>query len=523
MRPVRHAGRWVGFALLAILAIGPLSAPALGAPTVPPAVTPGTPVLSPSLAGGPSSTQVGAHFWGADVRPYYSLGAGATSTYRSSGLSVVRWPGGAVADRLNVTSNRIYNDNGTVATPAVNESTFVAWCRAVGCAAVIGLPGEIDSPATAAYDVRYTEQSLRFTPLYWEIGNEPALWTHFGIPWGQWNSTQASNATPASYANLVRSYAAAIHSVDPTAHILGLPGVGQGAYGEAGWIRATVALNGPNLSGVAIHVYPAGGNVTGAPSLSTFYATLDGPSSLPSRLPVDEAAVAAACRTCGPIPVLATELGSGTQGGAYNSYMTGFPDVPYIAAEAVQALSLNLSQSDLFALQASYGGSLLAANGSASPVALLYEDLLSRLGPVVSSTFGGGPGSHVAGIVTRTNNGSSDQVLVANTNVSQAFLLAVRGPASPYGFDSTVVTWNATTGQPVVRQFTGVPVPLVRVPAESVALLVVNASLHVVRVVGATPTAPWVGAGAVVPGAVLGVAVAGPLLARRRLAAGRVA
>ncbi len=521
MSGARRAGLVAGtcLAALLLLATGPVSAPAFALP-VPPAATPtGAAVLSPSLSSSGSLSVTGPDFWGANVRPYYTLGSPATSVYRAAGLSVVRWPGGAVADRFNITSNRIYNDNGTVAIPPVNESTFVSWCRSVGCAAIIGLPGEIDNPSTAAFYVRYTEQTLGFTPLYWEIGNEPALWTHFGIAWSQWNLSQAQNATPASYANLVHAYVAAIHAVDPKAHVLGLAGVGQGAYGEAGWIRASVALNGPNLSGVAIHVYPAGGTVSGHASLTGFFGTLNGSSALLNRLPTDRAAVAAACPSCGPLPILATELGSGTQGGAYNTYMTGFADVPYVAAEAIQALSLNLSQVDLFAFQASYGGSLIATNGSASVVDLLYQQLLSRLDPVVASSFGGPSGSEVSGIVTHTVNGSTSSVLLTNTNATRSAMVSVRGPSSPNGFDSTVVTWNSTLGAPVTRHVLGGPIPILQLAPESVALLIVNASVHIGHVAGGTPAVPWVGSAALVPGTVLGLAVVAPLLARRVLAA----
>src|SRR4029077_6850449 len=109
-------------------------------------------------------------------------------------------------------------------------------------------PAEIDSPSTAAYDVAYTEQVLQFRPAYWEIGNEPAIWTHFQLPWSEWAPAQNLNATPVQFAQVVQRYVTAIHAVDPSAAIIGLGGVGTGAYGETPWITSTVRLNGPNLS-----------------------------------------------------------------------------------------------------------------------------------------------------------------------------------------------------------------------------------------------------------------------------------
>jgi hypothetical protein len=323
-------------------------------------------------------------FWGANVRVYYPLGPAQTDAFADRPLNFVRWPGGATADEYNYTSNRVYQDDGTSYVPPSNESQFIGWCRAVGCSAIFQLPAEIDDPATAAYYVHYTIATLHFHPAYWEIGNEPALWTHFGIPWSLWRSSQNVNATPGSYAVTVQAYAKAIRAVDPSARLIGLPGVGTGGYGEASWITATVRLNGPNLSAVGIHVYPAGGatpgsNVSGASFLDTLY----GPGSLPYRVPRDRAAILAACPNCTNLPLFVTELGSGTNGGPYQSYMAAFPQVPYIAAELAQAIQLEVMNVDLYALQANYSGSLLNTSTAPTVTEALYAELLSQLQPEV--------------------------------------------------------------------------------------------------------------------------------------------
>ena len=108
-----------------------------------------------------------------------------------------------MAERYNVTANVLTNDGGGVYSPPVNLSSFAAWCIQLGCHAIIQLPTEIASPSTAAFEVAYTEQVVRFIPDYWEIGNEPTTWTHFGIPWSQWNASQNYNATPLAFASLV--------------------------------------------------------------------------------------------------------------------------------------------------------------------------------------------------------------------------------------------------------------------------------------------------------------------------------
>ena len=122
---------------------------------------------------------------------------------------------------------------GAASNVTTNLTSFVTWCETFGCHAILELPAEIDDPSTAAYDVSYTERVLAFHPSYWEIGNEPAIWTHFEIPWSEWNASQAQNATPEQFAQVVPAYNIAIHSVDPSAPIIGLGGVGTGAFAEA--------------------------------------------------------------------------------------------------------------------------------------------------------------------------------------------------------------------------------------------------------------------------------------------------
>ncbi|MCI4360101.1 MAG: hypothetical protein L3J91_00195, partial [Thermoplasmata archaeon] len=201
---------------------------------------------------------LGSEFWGVNVGPNVEPSTALADALARSPARVVRFPGGASGDEFNFTAGTLTNDSG-VAKPAVeNLSEFSAWCRSVACEPILELPGEIDSPSTGAFYVAYAEQTLGVHPIAWEIGNEPALWSHFGVPWSGWTLAQRVTPTPSQYAQVVRAYVAAIRAVDATAPILGLPGVGTGEYQETAWINATVALNGPNLSGVAIHAYPAG-------------------------------------------------------------------------------------------------------------------------------------------------------------------------------------------------------------------------------------------------------------------------
>jgi len=388
-----------------------------------------------------------AGFWGADVRPYYPLSTGTAALLNSTPVTTLRWPGGATGDDYNYTANRLYYNGGTYYSPPTNESQFVAFCRSVACQAILELPGEVDDPATAAYYVSYTLHNLHFSPAYWEIGNEPAQWTHFGIPWANWSTSQSVNATPGSYARVVQSYIAAIRAVAPTAAFVGLPGVGTGGYNEATWIRATVALNGPNLSAVAIHVYPAGGAPAGSnQTAASFLGTLTGNGALPARLPTDRAAISAACPACPPIRLLVTELGSGTQGGPFARYMAGYADMVYLAAEMAQAISAGVPNVDLFAWQSTYNGSLLAANGTTSRSFGLYSQMFPLLQPVVmNATLSGAPGS-VFLAATRDLGNSTYTLLVVNANTTAGVQFNLPSFGVPLGGAGAAWTWQPTVG-----------------------------------------------------------------------------
>ena len=423
---------------LLLVPIAPGGAGALARPSISSSVS--VPVDTISIG-----NQTGGNLppiWGADLRPEYAVGGGLTSEIQGTPIDYFRWPGGALADRFNMSTGVTYAPSSVAPT---NESDFVNWCRSVDCHAILQVPGEVNSPSMAAWEVAYTEQHLGFYPDYWEIGNEPGLWTHFNIPWTRWSSSHSSTVDPQTYATVVHRYIAAMRAVDPTIKIVGLPGVGLGAYSEAQWIASTVAQNGPNLSAVAIHVYPAG---TGPakPTLSQFFASLTGKTSIPVRVAADWQAIKTACPECGPIAVFVTELGSGSSGGgSWGAYMAGYPNAPYIAAELSQAVANNVSSTYLFTLRGTYGGSIYNKAGTPQPVDQLYADLLPHLGPRTLATDVGGPVNGVYAIGSEAANGSSVAVMVVNANTTASVALHLGGPGFPGSGSYSVWWWNSST------------------------------------------------------------------------------
>jgi hypothetical protein len=333
-----------------------------------------------SLASSPGVPSIPPDYFGINVRPDLPVAQAPGGSLNHTPIRTVRWPGGSIADRLDALHGVLYNDSGQSTIPPSNLSEFVTWCESYNCSAILQLPTEIDEPTVAAAEVSYVTQELRFEPAYWELGDEPSIWTHFGVPWSNWSLGQHLNATPSTYARTVQSYVAAIHGADAAARVLGIGGIGQGDSGEPGWLAAVAALNGPNLSGYAIHVYPAGGLTSSAGGLASFYSTLQGGASIPSRIAADRAALSHACPTCGNVPILITELGSGNGTTPYQSAMGGFPEVPYMAAELIQGIEANVSSAEMFAYEAEYNGSFETPGSSVlHPVASLYSTIVDGL------------------------------------------------------------------------------------------------------------------------------------------------
>jgi len=370
--------------------------------------------LSVTLA--PPLGKLSPDFFGMNLRPEYPPSVAPGAALNGSPIVLYRWPGGGLADRLDVFTNTVYADDGSTTLAASSLVDFVDWCRSqVDCGAIIQLPSETNDSSFVANEVRYITENLSFAPAYFEIGNEPALWTHFGVPWSSWNSSQQLNATPTSYAGEAAGLIAAIRGVNSSTPILAIGGVGQGATGEAGWLGTLAARVGTRAGGYALHVYPAGG-ATNDSTLAAFYQTLNSSAAIPNRLPLDRAAIYAACAACKSLPILADELGSGTGGSPYGAFESGYPEAPYVATELLQGIYRNLSSAELYAYETAYPGTYLdPQTQSPRPVALVYQDFVPMLPPRLLSASLSLNFSQVKVFAGDSLGGSNLTVWVVNT------------------------------------------------------------------------------------------------------------
>ncbi|MCI4365669.1 MAG: hypothetical protein L3K10_06385, partial [Thermoplasmata archaeon] len=388
-----------------------------------------------------------SNFWGVGVTPDTPL-TNTTAEVASTPIHWYEWPAGKIADAYNMTSGQVWT-NGFASYDASNETQFVQWCKSTSCHAIFAVPGETNNTTTAAWDVAYTENVLGFHPDYWQVGNEPYGWSHFGLPWARWTTTNTLNVTATVYAQVVNRYIAAMRAVDPTLQFIGLSGVGAGKSPDMPWIGATVALNGPNLSAIAIHTYPAEHRGTSG-TAAGFLGTLLGTDAPQYRIPNDTKAILANCTaywpsnaTCVGIRLFVDEFGSGTgTTGGWQPFMQTYPEVPFITAELLTMIRANVTNADLYDLRSSYNGSLFNLTGSPLPLDSLYTHILPHFDstPLLTTmTPTVGPVFAEASESTQSN---SVTLLAVNTNTVQNITLKVRGPVFPsYGSFSA---WRAS-------------------------------------------------------------------------------
>ncbi len=408
-------------------------------PSASPSPLPGPtfPTVAASL-GGPNGSVIPFYpsLLGVNLRADVPFSSASQSALHATGVGVVRWPGGGDGDRLDPLANggsgSIFSDTGISTPPATTLAEFVEWCRSVSCRAIVTLPAEIDDPSFAAAIVNYTEHDLGFFPAYWEVGNEPALWTHYAVPWDRWNLSQNLTPTPAEYANLVHTYVGAIRAIDPSTGIIGLGGVGGSASPQSSWISATVSVNGPNLTAIAIHVYPAGSGFPSA-SIPLWFATLQGRSALPHRVESALGSMTRACPSC-RLELLADEFQTGTLLTSATSLSGGY-QAAYIAAEIVQSLTLPLTSLVYYNFQSATPGAWLNSAGEPSAAYVLYRALESDLGGFAQGINLTAAASGLLGAEGGASPGSITSLVLVNTNTTFGFRLnlSARFPAASGG------------------------------------------------------------------------------------------
>ncbi|MGP8073372.1 MAG: hypothetical protein ACLPZM_09685 [Thermoplasmata archaeon] len=457
-------GIWVAVAIVVLFLVP--SGPFQNAGATPPRTMKG-----PPQTGGPLTVSEGLTvnttpsatlsplFWGETISGRARQLSDEADLLNSTSARTLVFPGGNSGDDYdpltNLVYSPVYSTTSQPTAPPTNESEFISWCRLVNCTAMIQLPGEINNASIAQQIVRNTVQNLSFQPAYWIIGNEPALWKRWDVPWKSWSSTHQRLVTPLAFAQMVANYSIAIRSVDPEARIVGL--AGQDAINLDDWVSQTVWTAGPLINAISYHSYSV--IRVGPTSIQAFYDDLQSNRSVTYHVEQARSAIAnatalanytAVCPkvtngpTCSPINLFITEIGSGLTRQWSGPFSRGFPGGVSLASQTIQAMNLNVTNLDDFALQLGTGNSWITLNGTSRPDYYVYTDILARLGnEVYPANFTNWLNGTLRAVATvAPNDDSRADLLLANTNVTTNATLTPSLPGIPNGTPVELRMWS---------------------------------------------------------------------------------
>jgi hypothetical protein len=361
-----------------------------------------------------SASSISSAFWGVDVAALQRFNSADAGAVAATPVNYIRFPGGLLGEEYNYLTGIVTAANGAQSKATTSAAEFVSACKQIGCHAIMQLPVEINSPSTAASYVTYIVHTLGFQPAYWEFGNSPAAWTHFGVPWTEWKSKVTGNITPLPFANLVHAYIAAVLAVDPSGKFIAL-GAGEGSNDYAKpWVEDLAKIDGHELSGISVHNYVIGGPSN--PTDSELFANLNGFYSLPAQVTADRSYIRAACPSCTNMDVFVTEINA-AETGSYMKLLTSFAGTLYLAADTVQGLSLKAANLDWFCYDCGYPGAWSQNTFKWQMQYYLFTDVLTHLKSKTLATTVTGP-STFYGIATYDSTGLA--LLLVNVNTGSS-------------------------------------------------------------------------------------------------------
>jgi hypothetical protein len=162
---------------------------------------------------------------------------------------------GAAAMKLGLLRAGGHNNDNNAPEAFSNDhiDRFVAYARAAGAEPLLQVPLLLDgdggrpSPASAAAMVTYANVTQGYGIKYWEIGNEPDLYSDQGdLPAGY---------TAASYCADFSAFADAMRAADPTIEILG-PELSYKYVPGNDWLTPFLQGCGSKVDVVSVHRYP---------------------------------------------------------------------------------------------------------------------------------------------------------------------------------------------------------------------------------------------------------------------------
>jgi PKD repeat protein len=377
---------------------------------------------------------------------------------------------GVNTDTCNESADRSYSDSGAASTGcAFNVADLMKWCDAQTphCHAILTLPGENNNSAEDAAIASYIVKTVGFQPDYWSIGNEPMEWTHYGIAWTKWKTTDRSTPTSVAYAFDVKAAIAAVLTVDPSAKFIG---VEAACDCNTNWFQDVAKIDGTKISAIAYHSYPSTGSTT--ETTAQLYALLATSKNLTESYASVRSAITGQCTGCATLPIFVNEYNAGP-GWAPSNLGGSYANAVFLAASVAQALRANVSQLSMYDLQTtatgSFGFSLLDSSDSIGPSGVLFAKLLDHL--AIGQVLGTKVKTTVGGVwAIETKSGSTESLLVVNTNLTNTIALTL-GSGFPTSSSGTIYQWSSTLSLP--SSVTGLPASAYSIPPQGILLLTV--------------------------------------------------
>lgn len=391
-------------------------------------------------------------FWAADVQ-----GNPATPQILQFLESTpIRYVRGINLEGYDALTGLAYAKGGGTVPWTTSVPDWQSFCAALGCHMIVTLPAEVNSTAIDLADVSYLEKNYSYTPDYFALGNEPQGWANFNQPFSPTPVTTPSRLTVADAGLggwVVNREAAALDAAYPGIRLIGI----QSATCANDLFLSSFAVEDSQTTEISsCHMYPGG--APGVSSAQDFLAS-DSVTRLATDLVSTRAALAAACATCGQ-PLWVTEFNA-AQGGANAPYMTGWPEVPFLAAQFVQLVEIGEPMFSFFEVACSGSAfDLLGAGCSYTPAAYLYTDVFDqfRSTSMETATFSGSlpglyllEGSSAAGtslLIVNTNTRIQAQVTGVGTFPVLGGVTAVAGApggsfhSQTYGPGSVPTSWS---------------------------------------------------------------------------------
>jgi hypothetical protein len=414
-------------------------------------------------------THFGSPFWGINTGDAYAPASQlALGVYlNSTPVTLIRLGGGN--DGYNPTTATQYQAPASgsgkyvaVSELLVNFTWFKAWCysKTPHCLWETSLPAEQNNTQGAIHTAEYFHNVLQFVPTYWEFGNEPMAWTHYGLNLTTWSTTSASEVTGIGYATMVHNYIAAISAIFPSDRYMGI----QNSCACNPTLITTLAqVDGPELAGVAYHEYPwINGSST---SPTQFFGALASVRNIPNTTAHMESIVAAGCPTCNQIPISIGEYQAGPVP-VHSPLSSNYTGAPFVAASVIQALENNVSTFTIFNIAWLFNTS----TGQIKSQGYLYQRILDNMTmgtDVAVQVNAPGVGGVYALLVT---NGSRESLLIVNTNVTRTLRLSLTSAVFPVGSSGRYFSYAAYNLVPIAHTVASLPGSFVLSPEEILLL-----------------------------------------------------